>query len=193
MNKAKNRTATTIGFMLLFAIIVLMFYYYWTNRTQPLEENSQEELTEYEKLMGLDLEENYPETPRETVKLFARMEKVLYDNATDDQVKELAKKLRGLYDEELLNNNPEGTYLTELYSELAAWKDKERRITNYLLVNEDLVTEEVIEGVKYSVQYVSFTIQEGGKFTETWRVLLRQDQNKDWKILGWEAAQVKEQ
>lgn len=191
MNKARNRTATTIGFMLLFAIIILMFYYYWTNRTQPLDENS--ELTEYEKLMKLDLEENYPETPRETVKLFARMEKVLYDDATDEQVKELGKKLRGLYDEELLNNNPEDTYLTELYSELAAWKDKERRITNYLLVNEDLVTEEVIEGIKYSVQYVSFTIQEGGKFTETWRVLLRQDQNKDWKILGWEATQTKEQ
>lgn len=192
MNKARNRTATTIGFMLLFAIIILMFYYYWTNRTQPLDD-SQKELTEYEKLMSLDLEESYPETPRETVKLLARMEKVLYDNATDEQVRELGKKIRKLYDEEFLKNNPEEYYLTELYSELAAWKDKERRITNYLLVNDDLVTEEVIEGVKYSVQYVSFTIQEGGKFTETWKVLLRQDQNKVWKIMGWEAIQLKEQ
>jgi hypothetical protein len=46
----------------------------------------------------------------------------------------------------------------------------------------------VIEGVNYSINYVSFTIQEKGKFTETWEVMLRQDSNKKWKILGWQVV-----
>jgi hypothetical protein len=186
MGKARKKTATTIGLMTMFAIIVLMFYFYWTHRTDPLEETSVDELSEYEKIMNVDLELYYPETPRETVKLFARIMKALYNDPKDAEVEPLAMKIRELYDKDFLANNPEETYLKNLKSDIASWKDKDRRITNYLLVNEELEKESVVEGVKYSVNYVSYTIQENGKFTETWKVLLRQDENKKWKIIGWE-------
>jgi hypothetical protein len=184
--KAKRRTITTIGFMTLFAIVVLMFYYYWSNRTEPLEDASVENLSEFDKIMNEDLELYYPETPRETVKLFARIMKALYNNPKDEEIKPLALKIRELYDEDFLANNPEETYLNNLVIDIAGWKDKDRRITNYLLVNEDQEEESEIDGVKYSVNYVSYTIQENGKFTETWKVLLRQDKNEKWKIVGWE-------
>lgn len=184
--KARRRTITTIGFMTLFAIIILMFYYYWSNRTEPLKDASVENMSEFDKIMNEDLTLYYPETPREVVKMFARIMKALYNNPKDEEIEPLAQKIRELYDADFLANNPEDTYLTNLTTDIAAWKDKDRRITNYLLVNEDQEQESEIDGVKYSVNYVSYTIQEKGKFTETWKVLLRQDENKKWKIVGWE-------
>ena len=186
MGKAKSRTATTIGFMSLFAIIILLFYYYWANRTDPSEDASTINLSETEKILNVDLKTNYPDTPREVVKLFGRIMKDLYDNPKEEDVSPLSMKIRELYDDEFLKNNPEEDYLVNLKTDIAQWKVKDRRITNYLLVNETLEEENEVDGVKYSVNYISYTIQENVKFTETWKVLLRRDVNKKWKILGWE-------
>lgn len=186
MVKGGKKTTKTIGIMLIVAIAILLFYYYWTNRTDPVEGTSTKELSEAEKILNEDLVLYYPETPKEVVKLFARTMKALYNNPKDDDVKPLALKIRQLYDEEFLEANPEDTYLNNLYMDIADWKDENRKITNYILVNEDEDEKKEIDGVKYATKYVSFTIQEGIKFTETWRILLRQDENKEWKIMGWE-------
>ena len=186
MNKARRRTAVTIGVMTLFAVIILVFYYYLENRVPSGEETSVQNMTETEKILAYDLETNYPQTPREAVKLFARIMRALYNDPEEEEIEPLALKIRGLYDEEFLSNNLEETYLNNLKEDIASWKDSGRRITNYLLVNEASEQEKELEGVKYSVNYVSYTIQESGKFTETWKVLLRQDKEKKWKILGWE-------
>jgi len=185
-SKSKQRTAFTIVIMAILAIIIVLFYFYWTSRTNPLGDTSEEKLSDVEKLLQKDLELNYPETPREVMKLFGNMMKTLYNELEDDDVEALALKIRELYDSELLVNNPENTYLNNLYTDIADWKKNDRRITNYLLVNEDKEEQSEIEGVKYSVNYIAFTIQEDIKFTETWKVLLRQDENKKWKIVGWE-------
>lgn len=185
MKNAKRRTASTIGFMSLFAILILLFYYYWSNRTEPLEDASAN-LSEVDKILNEDLTSNYPETPREVVKFFGRIMKALYDKPKEDEINPLAMKVRELYDEEFLNNNPEDTYLTNLKTDIAQWVKKDRRITNFLMEKESTEVEKEVDGEKYSINYISYTIQENGKFTETWRVLLRQDKFKRWKILGWE-------
>lgn len=185
MKNAKRRTASTIGFMSLFAILILLFYYYWSNRTEPLEDASAN-LSEVDKIINEDLTSNYPETPREVVKFFGRIMKALYDRPKEDEINPLAMKVRELYDEEFLDNNPEDTYLTNLKTDIAQWVKKDRRITNFLMENESTEVEKEVDGEKYSIHYISYTIQENGKFTETWRVLLRQDKFKRWKILGWE-------
>jgi hypothetical protein len=182
---AKQKKGAVIGVIALCAIIVLTFYYYLVNHA-PTKETQDQTMTETEKIIAYDLDADYPQTPRETVKLFARIMKALYDNPEDREIEPLALKIRELYDEEFLDSNPQETYLSSLKSDISGWKESDRRITNYLLVNEDLEQEKELEGVKYSVNYVSYTIQENGKFTETWKVLLRQDKENKWRILGWE-------
>lgn len=187
MKKAKKRTSTTIGFMLIITIAILLVYYYTSNSSKPLI-NTNKELTEAEKILAEDYENNYPATPKETIKVFARIMRALYNNPKDDEVEPLALKIRGFYDKELLANNPEDTYLLNLKTELAEWKQEKRTITNYLIVKEDQVEEKTIDGVNYAIYYVQYTIQENGKFTELWKVLLRQDSEKRWKVLGWEVV-----
>lgn len=186
MKKAKNRTTITIAVMSIIAIALLGFYFYWNYRTKPIEEVSLEDMTKAQKLIAKDLELYYPETPREVVKLFGNMINALYDNVSDEDLEPLALKIRELYDEEFLAANPEEAYLTNLKTDLAEWKKNNRRIATNFIVKKENEQQDVMEGVNYSINYVSFTIQEEGKFTETWKVMLRQDSNQKWKILGWQ-------
>ena len=186
MNKLSRKNFKTVGFMTAFALAIVLLYYYLTTRTEPIVDTSVTSKTEYEQINNIDLEQNYPATPREVVKLFGRIIKYLYDQPKDDEIKPLALKVRGLYDEAFLEHNPEEDYLNDLYTELASWQEDNRRITNYLLTNEDLEEDSEIDGVKYSVKYLTYTIKEKAKFTETWKVLLRQDEKNRWKIMGWE-------
>ena len=188
MQKAKNRTAATVITMLVIAMAILSFYFYWSYRTSPLDEVSVEDMTEVQKLLNKDLELYYPETSREVTKLFGSMMKNLYDNISDEEREALAIKIRELYDEEFLAANPQESYLKNLYSDVASWKAVNRRISAFHLVKEDLEQQVELDGVKYAIEYLSFTIQESGKFTETWNVMLRQDGNKKWKVLGWKVV-----
>ncbi len=192
MRKEKNRTAATVITMLVIAFAVISFYFYWSYRSVPLQELSEENMTEVEKLLNKDLERYYPETPRETVKLLGSMIKVLYDNISDDEVKELAIKVRELYDDDFLAVNPEETYLMNLYTDVASWKEKNRRISTYYLVKQELEQRKVMDGREYATVYISFTIQENMKFTEIWEVMLRQNENEQWKILGWQIVPEEE-
>ncbi len=185
MGKAsKGRTAATILIMIILAIVILFGYYYWSNRTKPID-TSGNNLSEAQQLINKDFITYYPETPKEVTKVFANMMKVLYSNPEEEDIKPLALKIRELYDEEFLEQTPEDSYLNNIYVDLANWKEKNRTITNYLLIKEDEEVEEVVDGVKYVTKFISYTIHENKKFTETWEVLLRQDENKRWKILGW--------
>ncbi len=188
MQRGKNRTAATVIIMLIIAIAILSFYFYWSFRTKPLDEVAVENMTEVQKLINKDLELYYPETPREVTKLLGSMIKNLYDNISDEEREELALKVRELYDEEFLAANPQDTYIENLYSDIASWKAKNRRITAFHLVKKDLEQQAEVDGVRYATVYLSYTIQEGGKFTETWKIMLRQDDAKKWKILGWKIA-----
>lgn len=185
MRKAKRRTITTIITMTIAAILILMLYFYWSYRN-PSKEASVKELTEVEKLLEKDLELYYPETPREVVKLYSNMMKTLYTGITDKEVEGIALKLRELYDTEFFDNNPETEYLKNLYSDIAEWKDNDRTITYFILKDEAMDQEGVIDGKEYAVVNASYTIQEKGKYSEVWRFLLRKNDDKKWKILGWQ-------
>lgn len=187
MRKAKGRIATTIGLMTVVAIVILMFYYYLASRTNSVDTSSEEQ-TEIERILGRDLTKDYPETPREVVKYFGGIIKNLYSNNdySDDEITALALKVRDLYDQEFLDANPEDVYLSNLYTDIATWKDENRRITNYILINKDQEQQTEVDGKQYASVQISYTIQKNSKFTEVWKVLLRQDSNKQWKILGWE-------
>lgn len=184
MSKSKWKTFGTIIFMVIIAGIVVMFYFYLSNRTTPFT-TSKKEMSEVEKMINLDFDNNYPGTPREVAKVYGGMVKVLHSDIKDDQVKALALKMRGFFDDELLNNNPEDEYLQNLYSEVASDKKNGKKITNVLIVNKSKEKEKTIKGRECAIVYVAYTISKKSKYSETWKYLLRKNDKKQWKILGW--------
>ena len=184
--KAKKRTISTIIAMTLFAILVIGVYYYLSTRTQPLIKTDEDDLSEVEVLLNKNLEQYYPETPREVVKLYSSMMKLFYTDIEDTQLEALALKIRELYDQELLDENPEEEYLDNLYAEIASWNKAGRTITNFIFSKAMKDEKSDVDGKEYAVVYITYTVQEDGKTTQLWKFLLRRNDDKKWKILGWD-------
>ena len=195
MRKASKRITSVIVTILIIAIIASLFYLEWSQRSNEKKKVNSETLTEAEKLLERDLVTNYPETPRDVAKYYSNITKVLFSGLKDDEVEALAKKVLELYDEEFLMNNPETTYLKDLYSEIAAWNKAERKITNFLLVDEEKDKRWEQDGREYANVIVSYFTLDERKNSQTRNYLMRKSEDGKWKILGWkynEGEQSKE-
>lgn len=192
MGKAKKRIATIFTVGAILVIIILLFYMDISKRKNNEELEAAEGREQAVKLLERDLETNYPETPREVAKYYSSITEALYSGLEDQDVEALAIKILELYDEEFLQNNTQEKYLTDLYSEIAAWNKAERTITNFLLVNDELETRETVDGKEYATVYVSYIIMERGKVSEVRKYLLRKNEEGNWKILGWETLPKEE-
>lgn len=185
MKKAKITIVNIFTFISVAAVIVVLFFINRSQKADKLKETSMENQTEVQKILDMDLEKDYPETPREVAKLHGDMTRLLYSGIEDDMIKELAVKIRELCDEEFLEKNPMEQYLKDLYSDISLWLKVNRKIESDFVVKEDM--EEIVEkdGREYATAYISFTIAEKSKTSELRKYLLRKDENNKWKILGW--------
>lgn len=186
MNKAKKPMSTIFTVISIVAIILVLVYVNQSQQANKLKETSLEKKSEVEKMLELDIDNEYPETSREVAKLHGDMTRLLYSGVEDEEIKKLAIKIRELYDVEFISNNPEDQYLSNLYSDIALWLQVDRRIENNFVVNEEQEEINVIDGKEYATAFISFTITEKEKTSELRRYLMRKDENDKWRILGWE-------
>ena len=102
--KKKSGTLGTIIFMvILVALIFGCFFLAQKKSKERAEEQAKLEAqqTEAEKLIMMDIEQKYPVTAREVIKLYNRILQCVHnDDVTDAEVKALAGQLRCLFDDE---------------------------------------------------------------------------------------------
>ncbi|NLP16390.1 MAG: hypothetical protein GX379_05080 [Clostridiales bacterium] len=186
MKNAKRPMSAIFTVISIAAVVLVMIYVNQSKQADKLKETSMEKLSEAEKLLEIDFEKEYPKEPRDVAMLHGDMTRLLYSGVEDDEIKNLAIKIRELYDEEFLENNPEEQYLTDLYSDIAYWNQMNWRIEYNAVVSEDKEENYAIDGKQYSTAFISFTITGKGKTSELRRYILRKDKENKWKILGWE-------
>lgn len=186
MKRAKKPIANVFTLISIIAVILILFFINRSQKAEKLKETSMETLNEVQKILDMDLENDYPKTPREVAKLHGDMTRLLYSGIEDEEIEKLAVKIRELCDKEFLEHNPMDQYIKDLYSDIALWLKVGRKIENNFVVNED--KEEIVkkDGSEYATAFISFTITEKGKTSELRKYLMRKDENKKWKILGWE-------
>ena len=99
-------------------------------------------------------------------------------------------RARELYDADLLAINPEEDYLINLLADVNEFKNKKRTITNIAVassVNVDTFQEDGYEFARIGCEY---SIMEGSTNNVVSIIyLLRRDENRLWKIYGWDNAQ----
>ena len=144
--------------------------------------------TEVEKLMELNLDDNYPGNAREVLKIYNRILKCCYnEELTDEQIKKLAEQNQKLFDEQLLEKNPLDQYVEKLKKDIKDYKDKKTTIANIAI--QDLAEAEREErgGYKFCNLLVSYIVKDTkGLKTTNEKYYLREDDKGRWKILFWE-------
>ncbi len=158
---------------------------------------SETELTEVQKLITKDLENDYPKTPREVVKLYNRIVECYYGTELKkEELKDLSLQMRKLLDEELLllEENSEENYYNSVLSEVAYYEANEMYIVeaNVCASNEVEFITDKDKGDKLAEVAVSYFIKKGqNDFFKTYQdFVLREDEDGRWKILHWKEGEA---
>lgn len=184
--KTQNPVVVGIVMALLAVFIIGGFFLVRSIGLKNLELKKSK--TEVEKLMELNLDDNYPGNAREVLKIYNRILKCCYnEELTDEQIKKLAEQNQKLFDEQLLEKNPYDQYVEKLKKDIKDYKDKKTTIANIAI--QDLAEAEREErgGYKFCNLLVSYIVKDTkGLKTTNEKYYLREDDKGRWKILFWE-------
>ena len=189
--KKKSGILGTIIFMvILVALIFGCFFLAQKKSKERAEEQAKLEAqqTEAEKLIMMDIEQKYPVTAREVIKLYNRILQCVHnDDVTDAEVKALAGQMRCLFDDEFLQNNPYEQHVEMLILEVAEYDMLDRTIPRCEIESADSMAEWKNDKGSFASLNVAYTLKEAEQFGQvSEKFLLRKQENGRWKILGWE-------
>lgn len=190
MKKKKVKFTTQTAIIVMVLIVAVVGYYcYLVNRSnRSAQENTP---TTVENVLLRDLENNYPPTPKEVIRYYNDIVKCFYhEGCSQEELQELARKARGLYDQELLDHNEWDTYIFNLEAEIQDFKNNNRKISNISLAASTDVDEFTQDGFRFAKIRCGYNILQGRKSSSTVQVyLLRRDGDGHWKIYGWDLAE----
>lgn len=179
------------GFIIVLVLILLVvgYYYYLSHRT--VEETEEVTISEAQELLLRDLDRNYPPSPKEVLKYFFDITTCLYnENLSEEDVNALAMRIQELYDDELVKNNPQQEYLTELKSEIASFQAGNSQILNYSTSSSVDVDYFEEDGYSFARIYGTYYLQVQKSLKSLEEVfLLRKDEEGHWKLYGWQPVE----
>ncbi len=172
------------------ALIVGYYYYLSTRNATETSEEKGEELTEVEDLLTTDLENDYPPTPREVIKLYNRILQAYYnEELTDSQVEQLASFQWNMFDEKLKEANPWDTFLGSVKSDITLNHEMERAIIDVSVSDSSDIIYKVVDGQECAIVTTSYFVEEGNSFEKSYQdYALLQDDDKNWRIVAFELS-----
>lgn len=184
----KSTTTITVIFIVLI-IAVVGYYAYLSNEKQKTKEEST--LSTVQIVLSRDLAASYPNSPKEVIKYYNEIMKCYYnESCSEEELADLVTKSRELYDAELNLANDYDTQLNQLLSDVKEYKEKKRTITNCSVAASTSVDYYSVDGFDFARLQCGYTIMESGKsIPSNFVYLLRKDENRKWKIYGWDLAQ----
>lgn len=152
---------------------------------------TEEDLTEVEKLITRNLEENYPKTPREVVKFYNRIIGCYYGEEVEgSQLEKLVDQTLLLLDEDLLLVNSRDEYYASVVSDIEKYKSEKKTVVSSDVCDSNDVkyVDDVKDGStevdKIAYVNASYFVNTNGNFAYTYQqFVLRQDDDGRWKIL----------
>ena len=183
-NSVKSAIMKSIVLLALGAVVVVGLYFMFVGSKKSPEEE-QYNLTAVDEITTTNLEKNYPANPRMVVDLYAKTMQVLYkEEYTEGQQDKMLYVLKGIMDDELLEKQV--VFSRSMKNEISERKEGDYSISNYLVQNTEpeVVT---VSGKKMCNVQCLFSLRKGtSTVANYYQFILRQDDDKRWKILGWD-------
>ncbi len=186
-NSVKSTIQTIFIMLIILALIAGCYIVIKEKKKAQVEEDTATVLTETEQLLAMDLESDYPLTPRAVLKLYCRIVECSYNESLDDtQLEAMVKQMRLLFDEEFLSNNPFDDHLDSLKQEITDYQATGKTITSYNVESAGNVVEWEADDESYARLIASFTTRQEASYSKVYEeFLFRKDDVNLWRIVGW--------
>ena len=171
------------------ALIVFLAVFYFVANGKRRDEGLQK-LSATEATVQRDLSINYPQTPKAVVRYYAELSQCMYDPSnSEEEVQEIAKQSRYLFDDELKAQQTDEQYLASLKTTIAAFLNDNRRIVSFTISPSSEVVYDTLDIGDVASLYCTYTMQKGPvSYSDPEHFLLRRDSEGRWKILGWQSS-----
>lgn len=189
----KDNSIKGILIIAIMALGVLAYFYVINNRIKRVEEDV-DKITPVQELLIRDLSTNYPATPKEVVKLYSEITRCFYgEEYSEEELNKLAQMSRQLFDEELIANQDDESYMRSLRGEIAAYRQAKRIISSYSIASSADVEYYNFRGNEWAQLIAMYSIRTGGKVEPSKeRYLLRKDDAGHWKIFGFKLESLEQ-
>ena len=184
------KKTTKIVIVVLLVVIAGVVGVFAVMRGKARQESRDTAPTAVQKVLMRDLSTNYPATPKEVIKYYTEIERCFYaEETTAEELEELGMKARELYDAGLLAINEEESYLADLKADVERFHDKKRVIVSAAVASSVNVFFFQEDGYDFARLNCVYKISENGNSMSVDVVyLLRRNENRLWKIYGWDNA-----
>lgn len=178
----KNMSAVILAAV---CVVLIVGVFWQVSRSRDATVEDMVDLTEVQKVITIDLDKTYPETPREVVKMYNRILSCFYrEEYTEEEFRDLGDQARKLFDQELLENNPEDAYFKDLKADVEDYREKSKVIASTSVCDSNDVKFQKIDGDECAYVTASYFMNENKKFSRTYQTyVLRKDEEGKWKIL----------
>lgn len=179
--------------MVVLALGVLAYFYVINNRMKQVEDDVKK-ISPVQELLVQDLSTNYPNTPKEVVKLYSEITRCFYgEEYSEEEFNKLAKMSRQLFDDELVANQDEESYVRSLRAEIANYRQQNRLISSYSISSSADVEYYKYKEDDWAQLIAMYSIKTGGNVRPSKeRYLLRKDDAGHWKIFGFRLETIEQ-
>lgn len=192
MKKSGSIVKTIIVGIIMIGLIA-GFYFAISSRNNGTGKETTKSKNE-DTLLRRDLERDYPLTPTAVVSYYSDLVLAYYKDGCKEATREdLIVKSRLLYDDELLENNPEDEQLLNMEAEIKDYKKNKKQIIKYTVCKPEEVQYGDLDGADVALVQVAYRIREKKDLNEVKEeFFLRKDEGGHWKIVGWQRNYKKE-
>ncbi len=176
--------------IIVLAVMGVGYYYYLANK--PADKDATESVadsnSELSYLVSRNIEDNYPESVRDVVKLYARITKAYYESdVSEENIEKLGRQARILFDDELKNTQTEDEFLSALKEDISIYRNNNAKISSFNIQTANNTRYTKFNNREYASIELVYYIREGTQLrTSGTKFTLRRDNSGKWKILYWE-------
>lgn len=194
MKKTRFNGTKGAFILVILAVLIVSYYYHLSNKTREKQEETVA-ISAAQDILLSNYNINYPPTPKEVVREYLQISKVLHnEELTDEEISSVGMKIQELYDDELVANKSQEDYLKDLKSEVANFRNNDYAITNYYTSSSTDVVYDRVNGYDFAKLYATYSVRAGGKPQTLQEIfLLRKDSAGHWKIYGWQPVEDEEE
>lgn len=196
MKRAGNIKVVVIA--LIMAGLVFGYYKYLTSHSGdglPKDEDQvAEEMTVVQELLVRADYREYPSTPVQVLRYYNEITACFYNEKyTENELEQLAMEARSLYDLELIMNQPQEDYLSDLKDDIATFAAGNITIFKSSVTPATDVYYFDYDGRECARLYSVYTLRSGTVNQLSKEVfIMRKDDEGHWKILGFELVEDEE-